>query len=686
MMVLLRRLVQILVILAVLSFALFGLLSAMPGDPVDMLITSNPRIKPEDVVRLKKLRGLDQPWYFQYVRWIWGYNDPKRPPTVSDATTAPVAMLEGKSYDAKIDIKRALADADFVHTEASYLEVVSKLDSAVGQQLKAAAAEPMPDDKDRFLYLGEKLYDLSPQVHSKTSKELANIAASKLEVTGLFGAKASQSEITQTFDKPGEQRIWFTVKDNDGLEAVGSVAVFLSPFLEPTITPQGETPEEDQLQAGGTEGTEPAAITEPTRDDILAAAKAATTFLRFDPIGSKVVDQPEDFAVFLADSVKGVSDEEKKALSFKLLAGSPGNIDAEGVYKHIFDKPGQSAIQVEVSHPQKGSAKGAFSVEHGPIPDENKFNNGFLWVFAGDKEALGFSNTYKRPVWELLAGVQTICGDGLQGAGETCDDYNTIDGDGCSSTCHDESLTAMQKFDANAAGAIIKSGRVINTIQLMLPAILLSLLIAIPLGVLCAYRQYSWVDYISNFFAFVGISLPVFWFAIMVLAILAEKLQWLPAGGIQDTDLNTGSFAEVLLDRIKHTIMPALVLSIAYTGRWLRYMRGSMLEVLPLDFIRTARAKGLSEKVVILKHALRNALIPVVTVLALSIPALFGGALLTETVFAWPGIGRLQYDSVMNNDYYVAIVVFLISSALLMLGNLLADFMYVVVDPRIRKN
>ena len=125
-------------------------------------------------------------------------------------------------------------------------------------------------------------------------------------------------------------------------------------------------------------------------------------------------------------------------------------------------------------------------------------------------------------------------------------------------------------------------------------------------------------------------------------------------------------------------------LSFAYAGRWLRYMRSSTLEVLPADYIRTARAKGLGEWRVVSRHALRNALIPIVTVLALSIPTLFGGAVLTETVFAWPGIGRLQYDAVMNGDHYVAIVVFLISAALVMLGNLLADALYAVVDPRIR--
>ena len=169
------------------------------------------------------------------------------------------------------------------------------------------------------------------------------------------------------------------------------------------------------------------------------------------------------------------------------------------------------------------------------------------------------------------------------------------------------------------------------------------------------------------------------------MALFAEQLHWLPAGGIQTPGIG-GGLVDVLADRARYTVLPATVLSVVYAGRWLRYMRASMLEVLPLDFVRTARAKGLGERVVILKHALRNALIPVVTVLALSLPSLFGGAVLTEWVFSWPGIGRLQFDAVMSNDSYVAIVVFLVSAALVMVGNLVADALYVLIDPRLRRS
>jgi cysteine-rich repeat protein len=684
MMVIVRRLVQMVLILGVLSFVLFGLLSAMPGDPVDMLITSNPRIKPEDVVRLKKLRGLDKPWYVQYVRWIWGYNDPRRPPQVSDTLPVLSALLEDGEVTLTVDVKDGLHDPDYRHTQQAFLDAVKAAEPGAVEKI---TKDPLPkDDKEALSELGERLFGAAPAAHTAVLKTLQLKAAESIEVNGLHGAKAEGHKVTQTFKTPGQHAIWFVAKDSDGLEAIGMVPVYVAVRPPPPPPPEPGDEDENRQVAGGTENPdeEPQEPEELQPRDIMKLAREVkNVFLA--PIPSKVVDNPETFAVDLKEYLRNLDDAEKSKVRFSLAKGDPGTIDGEGVYRHTFDGPGQTAIRLTAKHADGAEFVGAFSVEHGPIADKERFNRGFLWVFAGDTEALGFSNTYKRPVWEILAGTQVECGDSLQGPGETCDDGNLEDGDGCSSVCHDESLGFFARADANMAGWLITSGRIVNTVQLMFPAILISLIIAIPLGVICAYKQYSWIDYLSNFFAFVGISLPVFWFAIMVLALVAEKLQLLPAGGIQTPGIE-GGFATVLLDRLEHSLMPAFVLSIAYIGRWLRYMRGSMLEVLPLDFIRTARAKGLSEWIVILKHALRNALIPVVTVLALSVPALFGGALLTETVFAWPGIGRLQYDSVMNNDYYVAIVVFLISSGLLMLGNLLADVLYVIVDPRIRKS
>lgn len=638
----LTRFVQMIMILAVLSVALFGLLSAMPGNPVDMLITSNPRVKPEDVIRLKKLRGLDKPWYVQYVRWMWGYNDPHRPATVGNIPPVEVDFKNGVAH-AQLDIAPYLMQSDFHFDEKELRKIVQSARPELDAKVMASDAVKKAKRGQRTDAILEEIAVLDPAFYKVVTGIYKKKAIESLSVEGLFGAKADGKKVAQDFFKPGEHYIWTIVKNAQGLQTVAAIPV--------------------------------------TAKDTRRRSEAVAAPIQIEPISSKVVDDPKTFRVKLA---KYVDASSKGALRYDLVNGSPGHIDDKGNYTNKFKKPGQTAISFSVTDSQGNKSLGAFSVEHGPIPDKSRFNRGFIFVFAGDKEALGFSSTYKRSVWELLAGPPSECGNRRVDPGEGCDDGNIIDGDGCVSSCQVEGAGFWATLDVKLAGLLVGSGRIGNTIALMLPAILLSLLIALPLGVISAYRQYSWLDYIVNFFAFIGISLPVFWFAIMVMFLFAEKFQWLPAGGIQTPGVSGASFFEVLGNRIEHAILPTVVLSIAYTGRWLRYMRSSMLEILPSDYIRTARAKGLGERVVILKHALRNALIPVVTVMALSIPALFGGAVLTETVFSWPGIGRLQYDAVMNSDYYVAIVVFLISAFMVMIGNLLADLLYVIVDPRIR--
>jgi len=217
-----------------------------------------------------------------------------------------------------------------------------------------------------------------------------------------------------------------------------------------------------------------------------------------------------------------------------------------------------------------------------------------------------------------------------------------------------------------------------NTLKLTLAAFALSFCIAIPLGVFCAMKQYSPLDYTINTLAFVGISIPAFWMGIMLILIFAEKLQWLPAGGMSTPGVDSFS------DRAKYLVMPAFVLAIQSIAGWTRYMRGSMLEVIRLDYVRTARAKGLSENTVVFKHALRNAFIPIVTLMALSLPGLFGGAVITETIFSWNGMGKLIIESVRGSDYYVAMATLLMLAALTLFFNFVADLMYAVVDPRIK--
>lgn len=226
---------------------------------------------------------------------------------------------------------------------------------------------------------------------------------------------------------------------------------------------------------------------------------------------------------------------------------------------------------------------------------------------------------------------------------------------------------------------IIVLERIPNTLLLMSSSFFLILILAIPIGIFQSIRQYSLLDYILTVISFIGISLPNFWLGLMLILLFALKLGWLPSGGMYSLD-----FGFSLLDRIKHLILPAITLSVGGIASWSRYQRSSMLEVLRQDYIRTARAKGLKERVVIYKHALRNALIPIITLLGLSLPDLFGGAYITEIIFAWPGMGRLGVQAVFQRDYPVIMGTLLISSILIILGNLLADVIYAYVDPRIR--
>jgi len=224
--------------------------------------------------------------------------------------------------------------------------------------------------------------------------------------------------------------------------------------------------------------------------------------------------------------------------------------------------------------------------------------------------------------------------------------------------------------------------RLTNSLSLTLPSFLLAVAVALPVGIYSALHQYSAVDYAATFFAFFGVSVPAFWFGILLIYLFAVQLRWLPPGGFSTPGVPEGW--PMLLDRIRYMVLPVLVLSFLSMAALTRYTRASMLEVIRQDYIRTARAKGLAESVVITKHALRNALIPIVTVFALLIPGLFAGAPLTETVFSWPGVGRLLVEAVLGGDYAVAQAALLFLSILVLLANLLADVAYALLDPRIR--
>ena len=216
-----------------------------------------------------------------------------------------------------------------------------------------------------------------------------------------------------------------------------------------------------------------------------------------------------------------------------------------------------------------------------------------------------------------------------------------------------------------------------STALLLGISLLLSLAIAIPLGVYAALNPYSKADYAVNMFCFAGISLPPFWLALLLILCFAVVLGWLPAGGM----LTVGDGG--ILDRLQYMILPVLTLTIHSVGGFTRFMRASMMETLRQDYVRTARAKGLSEARVVIGHALRNALTPLVTVVALSFGGLFSGALITETMFGWRGMGKTIFDAIMGNDFNLALVGLLLATGFTLLGNFLADLCYAWLDPRV---
>jgi peptide/nickel transport system permease protein len=213
---------------------------------------------------------------------------------------------------------------------------------------------------------------------------------------------------------------------------------------------------------------------------------------------------------------------------------------------------------------------------------------------------------------------------------------------------------------------------------------LISVAVAIPVGVYSALKQYSFLDYFATTLAFFGLAMPVFWFGLMLMLLFGVKLGWLPIGGYSTQGMDTANIFMRFLDHLKYLIMPAIVLGLQGMASWTRYTRSSLLEVLRMDYVRTARAKGLPERTVIYKHALRNALIPVITLLMLSIPQLFGGAVLTETVFSMFGIGRLLYTAILNSDTFLSMSTLMVLAILVVVFNFAADLLYAIVDPRIK--
>lgn len=216
------------------------------------------------------------------------------------------------------------------------------------------------------------------------------------------------------------------------------------------------------------------------------------------------------------------------------------------------------------------------------------------------------------------------------------------------------------------------------TLELMGSALCLSLIIGVAVGILSAVKRGSILDHASALAAMVALSLPTFWFGLLAIFVFAQTLGWLPAGG----NYSTGGGGPI--DAIRHLILPVAVLAFVLVAQWSRYTRSSMLDILSQDFIRTARAKGLKPSRVLLNHALRAALVPLVTLAGLQLPLLVGGALVTETVFSWPGMGLLFVNALGSRDYPILMAILMVGAFVVVLGNLLADIVVAVVDPRIK--
>lgn len=222
------------------------------------------------------------------------------------------------------------------------------------------------------------------------------------------------------------------------------------------------------------------------------------------------------------------------------------------------------------------------------------------------------------------------------------------------------------------------------TFALALIALIFSMLVGIPCGIISATKQYSAADNILTVFSLIGLALPTFFFGLILLKIFAADLRWLPTFGISNPMYANAPFIVKLGDWAYHLILPSLVLGLAEIASFMRYTRSSMLEVIRSDYIRTARAKGLSEKVVIYKHAFRNAMIPIVTLLGFRIPGLISGAVMTETIFSLPGVGKLSVEAATTRNYPLLLGINAMLTMATLFGTLLADLLYAAVDPRIK--
>lgn len=225
----------------------------------------------------------------------------------------------------------------------------------------------------------------------------------------------------------------------------------------------------------------------------------------------------------------------------------------------------------------------------------------------------------------------------------------------------------------------ILAERIGPTLVLMGSALLVAYLVAIPLGVYSAVKQNSWVDYLITGTSILGVSIPTFFLGLFMIYIFAIQLEWLPTGGMQALG-SAGGFVE----RVRHLILPVSVIASTISANMIRYVRSSMIDVFGENYLRTAKAKGLKPTQIIFRHGIRNAFVPIITIVASDIPKLIGGAIVTEQIFQWPGLGALTISSIQSRDYNVLMAITLISAIAVLAANMLMDVLYAVADPRIR--
>jgi len=238
-------------------------------------------------------------------------------------------------------------------------------------------------------------------------------------------------------------------------------------------------------------------------------------------------------------------------------------------------------------------------------------------------------------------------------------------------------------FNTKEPVSVIIARRFPPTIELFACALTLALILAILLGVISAVRQGTLTDYTLTVISYFGIAMPVFLLGLFAQDIFGVGLRWLPTSGTATLGYTLSPF-DAFIDHLQHLILPMLVLAVAFIAGWSRYMRSSMIEVVKQDYMRTARAKGVAPATALIRHALRNAVIPLITIVALDFGAIAGGATITEGVFAWPGMGLLFIDSLDRRDYPVLLAMLMIGAVFVIAFNLIADILYAVMDPRIR--